>query len=351
MDDRQREILRATIHHYIQTAEPVGSQTLREITSLSCSPATIRSELNQLEKQGYLQHVHTSSGRVPTDQGYRLYVDTLMESRTPPADWVASIESDVMAINQNVGVVLSKMTQVVSALLNYTAIVMTPEVLKESLKVIHLILVDLDKILVVLLNSVGMNREVLLRISETYSQDELNTISKILTRKLEGRSVFSLTRQDFSDVVSQLPQADAILDVLYTELKKVVQASETQHLLSSGVSKMVKLPEFQDIAYARNVLELLEESKTLCNFLSDCTTQDHCQVVIGSESPLEGLQNCSLVVSPIKHDQTPIGVVGVLGPKRMTYATVVPLVQKISEMITNSLPNSYESKEDQHAHR
>ncbi|MEK7298892.1 MAG: HrcA family transcriptional regulator, partial [Candidatus Margulisiibacteriota bacterium] len=76
-----------------------------------------------------------------------------------------------------------------------------------------------------------------------------------------------------------------------------------------------------------------------------------CQVVIGSESPLEGLQNCSLVVSPIKHDQTPIGVVGVLGPKRMTYATVVPLVQKISEMITNSLPNSYESKEDQHAHR
>lgn len=335
--DRKKLILAATVGEYIRTAEPVGSKVLS--SDFACSPATIRQELGELEKVGFLVQPHTSSGRVPTDLGYRYYVDSLMKkTQLSPRDQQA-LHVAIGSLSENLSDAFSQISQILSSLIDYTIIVLTPDIFIESLKVVHLIMVDLDRILVVLLHSAGLNKEFLLKVPpENLNQEDLNRISKLLTDKLEGKSLTDLSEEMLASLLMSLPEYKTILTTLHSELNRLrLNNHKDRQLVMGGTSKMLKLPEFKNIEFTQKVLSTLEESKVLLGLLSYYQQQDDYKVVIGAETNIENLRDCSLVVSPIKIGGHLGGALGVLGPKRMPYDKIVPLIEQISQLVTSNL--------------
>lgn len=337
---RKKILLETAITSYIDTAEPVASQALQCQLPFALSSATIRHELSELEAAGYLTHVHTSSGRVPTDKGYRLYVDSLMQAKDLDVESKRRVLGHLRRINANVSDVLNQMSVIVASMLNYPTLVLTPDICRESLKVIHLISVDIDKILVVLLNSVGVNHEFLVKISDYVDQDSLNRISQLLTKKLEGKTLDGISPTDFGSLIGELPEFKGLLTRLQSEVKTVVSHHRHQNLITQGVAQLVQLPDFQDLQVMQQVIRTIEEARTLCGLLSEAMVEGPKTVVIGSENPVPELQSCSMVMAPIKIDQTVSGVIAVLGPKRMAYTQVVPLVSEIGDLVHQYLETS-----------
>lgn len=333
VDERKKTILQATINNYIETAEPVGSKYLCERYDFDLSSATVRHELNELEQEGFLTQIHTSSGRVPTDKGYRYYVDNLMRINELNKAQKELINEHIVALGHNIYGVLMQISTAMASVIDYTTIILTPDVYEETLKVAHLILVDIDKILVVLLDSLGVNNEFLLRIQHKMSQDDLNKISRMLTDKLKGRTLNSIDDQLIGELVQELPLFHGILNKLVDELKKMRTVNQKQKkLLTSGVSNMLKLPEFKNIELTQQVLTMIEENKVLLGILAEYMKEQNCRVLIGEETQVEALKDLSLVVAPFSVESTG-GVMGVLGPKRMMYSVIVPIIQSITHNI------------------
>ena len=255
MEKRKKQVLTATIDHHIRTGEPVGSRYLVQTKGLSVSSATIRQDLNGLEKEGYLTQVHTSSGRVPTDKGYRLYVDVLMQANQLTRQQELTLVQFLEGMQHRVDDVLENISQVVSSLFDYTTIVLTPKIYQETLKVVQFISLDVNRVLVVLLNSVGVNAEVLLEVPYEGNQEDLNKISQYITEKLQGKSVAAFDEALLEHTIVVLPQYKAVLDQLKSQVSQLkYKQSSGHHLLMNGVSKMLKLPEFQDITYTQKVM-------------------------------------------------------------------------------------------------
>ena len=339
MEIRKQEILKATIDNYIETAEPVGTKLLSEHESFDVSPATVRSELNNLEKEGYLTQIHTSSGRVPTDKGYRYYVDTLMKRDDISLEQQKSIINKLSLIGSDINEVLTEITSVMSSVINYTTIVITPDIYEETLKLAHLVLVDIDRILVVLMDTIGVNTEFLIRINHKIDQDDLNKISKLLTEKLGGKTITDVSHAIAAELISELPHFNVILKKLGEELKKVKakSSSKSRQLMTGGVSKMLNLPEFKNVELTQKVIATLEENKVLLGVLSEYLNQQEEQVVIGEECKVANLKECSVVIAPYKVQNQSVGAIGILGPKRMAYSSIVPLVKNVSGLINDYL--------------
>lgn len=337
MDDRKKVILDRVIENYITTAEPVGSKIIQQTCDLEISTATIRNELNELEKEGFLTHLHTSSGRVPTDKGYRLFVDSVMNVKSFPLEQQKIFENKIKLLETNVNGVLNQITEIMTEIIDYTAIVITPDIYNETLKIVHFILVDIDRILVVLLNSLGINREFLINLVDNkLGQDDFNEISKFLTEKLDGKNFADFNQEVFIKLIEELPKFRNTTEVLFKEIKKVMKVLQKEKsVLMRGTSKMLKLPEFKNIEYTRKVLEILEENKLLVNVLSLALDEKQDKVLIGQENAISDLDKCSLAISPIKVDDEAIGVVSVLGPTRMAYPFILPMLNFICQRVTN----------------
>jgi heat-inducible transcriptional repressor len=339
LNARKRHLLEQTITSYIRTAEPVGSKRLSETSGLSVSSATIRNDLNELEREGYLTQVHLSSGRVPTDKGYRLYVDGILHQ--PAAiEPMQPLPMDVRLIGNNIQQILTQVTDLMGNLVDYTTIVLTPDIYQETLKIAHLVLVQLDVVLVVLMNTVGMNSEFLLKIQDRVDQETLNKVSRLLTEKLNGLPLYNLTEAVIADILASLPLYESIVSQVVKEIRRLKRFnSSSDKLMMRGMSNMIKLPEFRNMELTQKVLSTLEETKVMLSVFSEYISVNQPQVVIGDEHQVSAFKECSMVVAPYSIDDEPIGIVGVLGPRRMDYDKVIPMVQMVSEKINAYLEN------------
>lgn len=338
LSGRRRQLLDQTISGYIQNGEPVGSKWLSETAGLSVSSATIRNDLSDLEKGGYLTQVHQSSGRVPTDKGYRLYVDGVVDRLHPSDSTVPGLHSDVQLIGHNIQQILGQVSDLMGNLIDYTTIILMPDIYQETLKLAHLILVDLDMVLVVLLNKFGVNSEFLVKISDRVDQEDLNKISRLLTEKLSGRPTFELNKWVVEELVSELPLYEGVLTQITEEIQRLRRFnSGSDKLMMRGMSNMIRLPEFRNVELTQKVLSTLEETKVMLAVFSEYLAFNQPQVVIGDEHHIEELKDCSIVVAPYAVDDEPIGMVGVLGPRRMAYDRVIPMVQGVTAKITDYL--------------
>lgn len=373
LSQRQHEVLTKTIESFIETAEPVGSKWLRDQGGVDASPATIRNELSELESEGYLSHRHQSSGRVPTDKGYRLYVDHLLSEPTDdtmavqtwappipltPINTLADIPGHMPQIGQSVAGLLKEVTQLVVTLFDYTAIVIPPTIHHATLEVAHLVLLDIDRVLVVVMNSIGSNNEFIVPIEEHVSQDDLNAMSQLLTRKLKGVAMAQIDPQQLSELWQQFPTHQTIIRTLIHELqrlKKTLPAPDTLNM--RGVSNMVRLPEFKDPDLAHKVLATLEETRLMMALFDRYVAAQAPSVIIGSENQPDGLKDCSMVVAPLGTQQTNLGTLAIVGPTRMRYKKLLPTVQGIvthiqqlvsAHVSPNSVSSDKESSHGQH---
>ncbi len=337
LHQRQKDILSITIQHYIRGGDPVGSQGIHDSGFNQVSPATIRNDLKQLEDKGYLSHLHTSSGRVPTDKGYRFYIDHLMTSCYLTIEEQRHLYAHIDILPRQTQSFISGMSQLMSDMTSFTSWISSPDRSLERVQAIQLVYLSPDSISFLVLNPTGVSFECVIRTPHSLIQDDLNRLSLQLTQGVRGKHLKDLHAALFSHLDID-PKYHLVVGRIYAELE-VLQGHLRKHrdLSTSGLSSMVHQPEFREPDVLQGLLHVLDKDNVYLLSLETLSSMHPFKVLIGSETERPELQHCSIVMAPYAIDKESRGMVGILGPRRMSYSTIVPFVQFISDIMTATL--------------
>ena len=326
LDERKMTILRAIIQNYLETGEPVGSRTISKYTDLNLSSATIRNEMSDLEEMGYIVQPHTSAGRIPTDKGYRLYVDMLMQDKQ---DEIESMKLELNAKSEKLDSILKEAAKVIAVNTNYASMITAPRYHKHRIKFLQLTQVDPESLLTVIILDGNIVKNNLIHTDEELTQETLLKLNLMLNTFLQGldlqeinASVIQRIRNEsggYSSLISD------ILDVIATSME-----SEEVEAYTSGSTNIFKYPELNDSAKASTLLNALEEKKQLTELMyQEGDSERGIQVYIGDESPLEATKDCSVVTATYHLEDGVYGKIGIIGPRRMDYEKVVGTLRNL----------------------
>jgi heat-inducible transcriptional repressor len=357
---RQQHILWATVRHYIATAEPVGSKALVEEYNLSVSPATIRNAMGVLEKEGLLYQPHTSAGRIPSDSGYRIYVDQLI---TPSQHLSRQAEQAISARLKSerwgLEALLRRSAQLLSTLSGYIALITTPQSTAARLHHLQLVFNDPNRVMLIIVTDTYETRSILMTLPELLERDEafqsvdviereLQILSNFLNSQLRGRSLLELTGLDWHEIDQQFSQYADFLRSLVAEVLQSCQPYESAQLVVSGVSEVLRQPEFSELQQVQAILHLLEEEQEqVWQLVFDWqqgtiaptkrVADKRVTVRIGAENPLEPMRNCALVSTTYQRGTLPVGSVCLLGPTRMMYENAIAFVEATADYLSEAL--------------
>lgn len=337
MTPRQNLILSAIVENYVLSAEPVGSRTLSKRQEMQLSPATIRNEMADLEELGYLDQPHTSAGRVPSQKGYRYYVDHLRAGAEMDPQAVAALREvfrrrmdELEEIVQQTSLVLSQLTQ-------YTAIALGPQVHHEKIHHIQLIPIGSDKAVAILVTDTGhvFNRQV--QLSSNIPPDGVSHMVEVLNRRLHGvtmsRFRSSMYREMATEMAQTMEQYEDLISLV--DQLRSVGVEENARVFVGGATNILAQPEFRDIDKVRPLLEMLEQGEgTLQQVLTVDTPG--IQVKIGMENENPTLQDCTVISSVYTVDGVPVGGIGVIGPTRMQYRRVIQIIDYVTSALTKA---------------
>lgn len=326
LDERKQMILKAIVDDYITTAEPVGSKSLVSRHQLPISPATIRNEMADLEDLGYLEQPHTSAGRVPSDKGYRTYVDDLMEVETLPDDQAETIRSVLHENMVEVTSLIRKASTLLSEQTQYASLALSPKCCRNHLKQIKMLMIEPGRALVVVVLSAGLVKDRMVRIPEMLDSVQLMQIAAAIEEGLQGMTLDDITLVAVSTAGKHAPLPDSLLNQVLYEAYISIKQADNLELFMAGSNKLLAYPEFSDINRARTTLDVLAKEGMVAGYLnetSDDTEGPAYMIRIGQEIALEGLENCSFITTTYKIGDTVAGRIGVIGPRRMSYARVI----------------------------
>lgn len=333
LDERKQKILKAIIDDFIITAEPVGSRTIARKYNIGISPATIRNEMSDLEEMGYLEQPHTSAGRIPSDKGYRFYVDFLMKLRKLTPEEIKNIK-DVSLYKKINGIeeLLEQTTKVLSQITRYTSVALGPQLKKTTLKHLQLVPVEDKRVLMVIVTNSGLVEHKLLSLPKNVTESDLERVSNIINDKLSGLAIGDINDDVISNVKKEIIGFSSdVFDMAIEFLLKNLQIYTDSKLFLYGTTNIFNLPEFRDIEKARNFLSILEDKELLCEVLSNSFMSKDIVITIGSENKYQEIKNCSIITTTYKINGKTIGSIGVVGPTRMEYSKVVSIVRFLSE--------------------
>ena len=337
LDARKAEILYAIIKQYQETGEPVGSRTISKLEKLNFSPATIRNEMADLEEMGLIIQPHTSAGRIPTDKGYRLYVDKMLAEQAKkteePRDLPALPMQDLLSRRiDRVEEMLLKMAQILAANTNYTTMVTGPHSRKSKLKFLQLSPMDKGRILAVVVLSGDIVKNNILALDEEVGSDELMELNFILNKRLTGLSLEEINLSVISELKNE---AGAHVEVVAKVLDAVAETfakEDSYPVYTSGAPNIFRYPELTGGDRASELISTLEEKKTLGSAIGSLTSpagsRQDIQVYIGDEVPVESMKDCSVVTATYSLGDGVQGKIGIIGPKRMNYQKVVDTLQE-----------------------
>lgn len=342
LNERESAILRTIIYEYISTGTPVGSRSFVQKYSFSISPATMRNIMYDLEAMGFLIRPHTSAGRVPTDKGYRYYVDQLLDSYVQIEDNKTQVKEifreELIRRELHLDKLFLAVTKMLSLASKYAGVVLTPNLDYTIVKHIELISLDNNEVLFVLVTRTGMVYNKRVTISAKVTQDELYNNSKYLTGELCGYSMFEIKEEIFQKLRSNsmiTTNEEVALDIAELALSK----SDAPELLIDGIENLLHIPEMVENERLKSLLHLIEEKKILREIMERSLYMDGVTTLIGDEIAGDDISGCSIVTSAYKIGNKNAGVVGVIGPTRMDYEKVVPLVgyaeNRVSAFLTN----------------
>lgn len=331
---RQKMILNSIVEEYVRLAEPVGSRALSKHWDIKLSPATIRNEMADLEELGYLEQPHTSAGRIPSQRGYRFYVDHLVKDHSADVQTLGSLRGLFQERMDEVERVIQQAATVLSQLTQYTSIVLGPKMKQED-KVKHIQLVPLavNKAVVILVTDTGHveNRQV--QMSEDISADDVVKMVNLLNSKLVGTPIRHMRSHLYREVANEMANtllhyedALALLDELAT-----VGASGEERVYVGGATQILAQPEFRDIDKVKPLLEMLESQDSALAVLPKGIGL---HVLIGQENKAPMLQDCSVISTTYTVDGVPVGTLGILGPTRMNYSHVMQMINSVSAVLT-----------------
>jgi len=340
LDERKRRILHSIIDDYIDTAEPIGSRTVARKYEIGLSSATIRNEMADLEEMGYLAQPHTSAGRIPSDKGYRLYVNELMNKYEMQPGEVETIKEALQLRINVLGDIIKHASNVLSRITKYTSIAaVKPQSTKITIRAVQVVPVESGKALVLVVTSTGVVRNGIVRIPESMTPDILIKISVILNNKLTGLSQEQIVNSIISDIEKETGILFEVVTSLVNSIKNCLAQIDNPELFMDGATNFLNFPEFKDIAKAKELLSLMDAKDIIAKLLHGTGENGDIKVLIGSENDLDEIKECSLVVATYNMSDTVLGSIGIIGPTRMEYSRVISSLNYIRKLLNRELLN------------
>ncbi len=326
LDQRKQTILTAIIKNYLETGEPVGSRTISKYTDLNLSSATIRNEMADLEEMGYIMQPHTSAGRIPSDKGYRFYVDTLLGEKERE---VSEMKEFLIERVDKVETMLQQMVKLLAVNTNYTTMITAPKYNKNKVKFIQLSKLDNNKLLIVVVVEGNIIKNTIVDLDEDLNDDAILKLNILCNTTLNGLSVGEI---NLSVITKLKEQAGEYSNIVASVLDAVADAIATDDLeiYTSGTTNIFKYPELSDQQRASELICALEEKEGLSDLIADFQEENKgIQVYIGSEMPVKTMQDCSAVTATYELGEGVQGTIGIIGPKRMDYEKVMDALKTL----------------------
>ncbi|MBQ9136483.1 MAG: heat-inducible transcription repressor HrcA [Lachnospiraceae bacterium] len=323
LDDRKKKILQAIIRNYLETGEPVGSRTISKYTDLNLSSATIRNEMADLEELGYIIQPHTSAGRIPTDKGYRLYVDTMMTEKERE---VEEMKEMLLEKEDKMEALLKQVARVLAQNTNYATMISAPQIHRNKLKFIQLSRVDRGQILAVIVVEGNMIKNHMLDVPDGLDDETLLKLNMLLNTHLNGLPIEEINLGLIAALKQQAGIHSAIVGEVLDAVAEVIKEEEDLEIYTSGTNNIFKYPELSDHTKASELISAFEEKQALSTLVQETLADDNntgIQVYIGDESPLQNMKDCSVVTATYELEEGMKGTIGIIGPKRMDYDKVV----------------------------
>jgi heat-inducible transcriptional repressor len=330
---REQEILETVIHQFLLTGNPVGSRTISKKRKDELSPASVRNVMADLEERGYLNHPHTSAGRVPTTKGYRHYVDNLIKI-------VELTEKDKELIRENIGklmgdvdLILEKTSHVIARISNQLGLILTPKFDEGVLEKLDIISVSSDKILVILSIKDGIARTILLEVEHHIPANLLTKTVQLLNERLSGVKIREIKNSIHQRVKDLINEKTGIVRLFIESADKLFNYTLYANLKYTGTTNILSNPEFADIVKFSALIELLEEKNIIIHMMEKRHEPPGLKITIGDENEEKPIQECSIITAPYTVGNVE-GIVGVIGPMRMAYKRIIPLVDFTAQLIT-----------------
>lgn len=328
LDERKLKILKAIISNYLETGEPVGSRTISKYTDLNLSSATIRNEMADLEELGLIMQPHTSAGRIPTDQGYRLYVDQMMVEKDTEMD---EMKTQLLERVDKMESLLRQVARVLANNTNYATLVTAPQYQNITLKFIQLSQVNANQLLAVIVVDGNVIKNKLMDVDRELENDEVLKLNVLLNTFLQGASLQDINLEMIQTIKSQAGEFADIMEHIFQGIVETIHEAEEIDIYTSGTTNMLKYPELGNMEQTTKLLEALEEKQGLNELIDNSRNEeDGIQVYIGEEVPGKDMKDLSLVTATYELAEGAKGTIGIIGPKRMDYKKVVSTLKNLT---------------------
>lgn len=340
LSDRKEKILDAIIRSYLETGEPVGSRTISKNTDLNLSSATIRNEMSDLEEMGYIIQPHTSAGRIPTDKGYRFYVDNILKDKMSELDErekkVTEKEDLLIEKVDKVETLLQNMAKVLANNTNYATMVSAPKSQENKIKFVQLSVIDENQLLCTVVSDKNHVVNRIIKITQQISQEMIVRLNVALNTVLAGLSLEEINLGVISTLTSQAGEFGGLVNEVLKTITEAIATEAQMKIYTSGATNIFKYPELSDKERASQLLTTLEEKSQLTELINESDEETGIQVYIGSESPVKSMKDCSVVTATYELEDGFKGTIGIIGPKRMDYEKVVETLRTVKEQLSET---------------
>lgn len=333
LDERKQKILYAIIRTYMETGEPVGSRTISKYSDLNLSSATIRNEMSDLEEMGYIIQPHTSAGRIPSDKGYRLYVDHILEDKDQE---IQEFKDLMVERTDKLEQMLQRLVKALAANTNYATMVSTPAVRGNKLKFIQLSKVNSTQILAVIMIEGNLVRNKVIDVTEELDQETVLKLNILLNSVLNGLSIEEINLGMIQNLKEQAGIHSELVASVIDAVAEVIHAEDEVKIYTSGATNIFRYPELSDNGKASEIISTFEEKQELTDLVNQTLENSESrgiQVYIGQETPIQAMKDCSVVTATYELGGGLQGTIGIIGPKRMDYENVLKTLKTLTEQL------------------
>lgn len=332
LDERKTVILKAIIKNYLETGEPVGSRTISKYTDLNLSSATIRNEMADLEELGFIVQPHTSAGRIPSDKGYRFYVDSMMQEHEKEVEQLKDV---LLEREEKLDHMLKQAAKLMAVNTNYATMVTAPRNSRNAIKFLQLSRMDDAHILAVIVIEGNVIKNTVIDVEEALNDETMLKLNILLNTHLNGLSAEEINLGLISSLKQQAGMYGPIIAEVIDAVAETIKEDEDLEIYTSGTNNIFKYPELSDNQKASDLINAFEEKQLLTQLIDDTNEEgsDEIKVYIGEESPIQTMKDCSIVTANYEFGDGMRGMIGIIGPKRMDYDKVVGTIKTIKSQL------------------
>lgn len=335
LDNRKKRILQAIVNEYIDTVEPVSSGSLIQKYGLECSSATVRNEMAELEKEGYLEKTHTSSGRIPSSKGYRFYVDKLLSEKNLTLSEIKYINSTLQSRVDKMEELTKVATNTISEITHYTTVSIEPDTARQKIQEIKFVLLGDRMLMAIILTESGMIKETIIKFESDITEDQIETLNEIFNSKLKGQCLSTIDMPIEQYIMNEMSYRIDVIKPIVDQISKLLNNESKIYL--NGANRVLDNPEFGSRDLAKRFLGLLDRQDFISDILGN---EDDFNVYIGSEE--DGLKDLSIVTFRNKVNGQDLGTIGIIGPTRMDYSKVISVLKYINKELNEDLSRGLE---------